>query len=168
MLGLRGVSGASTETFTSASPLASEFINHLEVLVRKCEVGRGGMPLVLMHQRRASWLREKCSTATVPLPVAWSAPRVPGALATLNGAIQIIVDPNIPTTISTNQDTVIVVRDSSILGDVYASPPVLFVDLTSKSSTLEAVVIVRQYLAASFSRVPSAVGLMTGSGLAAP
>ena len=54
LLGLRNVPSASTQTYTSSSPTAAEFISNLESLIRKVETGRGGSPVVLMHSRRLS------------------------------------------------------------------------------------------------------------------
>src|SRR5207253_775998 len=98
-----------------------------------------------------------------------SAPRIPGATVTLNGSISIIVDPSIPQTVSTNQDVCVVLRGTDILGDLYVSPnATVFLDYSSSSSSMKVNVIVRKYAAFSGARLPAAVGILSGSGLAAP
>jgi hypothetical protein len=63
---------------------------------------------------------------------------------------------------------VCVIRDVSVL-DLYASPsPVVFLDFNTGSANMKTSIIVRRYAAFSAARLPAAVGILSGSGLAAP
>jgi hypothetical protein len=166
VVGLMNTPSASTQTWTSASPDATGFLSNLEQLTRKVEVGRGGAPVVMLHSRRLSWLREKAATSSAPIPVRFSDPQIPGATVTLQGSIQVIADNNIPTNISSNQDACVVLRGTELL-DLYTTPPVVFVS-HEVGGNFKVRITVRRYAAFSAARLPSGVGVLSGSGLVAP
>jgi HK97 family phage major capsid protein len=112
--GLLHVAGTATASYTDTTGSVAGFITAVEGLTRTIE-GNGmksGQPVWVFHPRRWSWFRESLATASAPNGGSLTRPLLPGAVATWQGSVSIMVDPNLPTTagVGTNEDRVIVVR----------------------------------------------------------
>jgi HK97 family phage major capsid protein len=161
----------STETYTDTTPTLVEAFPKLEAVVRDVETAgaRGGTPIVVMHPRRLSWFRQTAVVEKVNL--GWSPPPIAGAtVGWFGGDVAVIADSAIPTTngTGTNEDVIVVMRSADVL-DLYAAAPRVRVnESVAGSSTLSATITVSKMVAFSAARLPAAVGVLTGSGLAAP
>jgi hypothetical protein len=161
-VGLRTVA-TSTVAYTDATPTLAEFWPNLEALVRKIEIGYGGQPIIAMAPRRLSWIRQQAVAEQIN--VNFEAPTLPGATCKLLGGPNLIADGTIPTNISTNQDVIVVVRDASAV-DLWVSEPIVTVSV-APNSNLQALITARRYCAVA-ARLPACVGVLSGTGLAAP
>jgi hypothetical protein len=110
--GLMETASVSTATYADTTPTA-EYWAAQERLTQTVESdGDTGRPVVLMHPRRLSWLRQRAVVEPV-VGLDWSAPTAPGAATALfGGSVKVIADAAIPTTLGTgtNEDRVIVMR----------------------------------------------------------
>lgn len=153
--GLRAISGVQTVSYTSATPTAAGFVPKLAELAARVAAANGSPAThVLAHPRRLAWLASNLSS-TFPLQdVMLGLNVVPvTAIGTTYGA-------------STNADECyVIVRDELpiLLG------PVRFrVNLDwSGSGTATARLTAWQYLSSLAARRPEAVGVLSGTGLAA-
>jgi len=169
--GLLAADGTNTETYTDTTPTLVECVPKLEALVREVETagGYGGSPVVLMHPRRLSWFRQTAVAEKVDL--GWSAPPFEGATCGwFGGAVAVVADAAAPTTLGagTNEDAVYVMRSLDCV-DLYASAPrVRVAEGVNASNTLTATITVSRMVAFSAERLAGAVGILSGTGLAAP
>lgn len=171
VVGVLNTNDISTATYTSTAPTLVGMITHIEGLVRDVETagGSGGHPVVLVHPRRLSWLRETASTEKVDL--GWTRAPVNGATCGLfGGTVSVVADPAIPTDqgAGTNEDVIVVMRNLDVI-DLYVSPPRVRVhDAGSAVGTLTAKVTVSRMVAFTADRLPAAVGVLSGTGLSDP
>lgn len=174
-LGLRSVTGATTFTYTDASPTPAKANQALAKLASLTATARGRMPNVaLMHPRRWAWFCGEADTATRPLVPPDPAETdqellAPGGpVGVVGPGLRVYVSPLVPTTLGAGtEDTVIVACREDLLA--FAEGPMSRVaDAGALVGTLQAQVMVYGYLAALPQRWPSGVGIATGSGFAAP
>ena len=169
--GLLAADGTNTETYTDTTPTLVECAPKLEALVREVETagGYGGSPIVLMHPRRLSWFRQTAVAEKVDL--GWSAPPFEGATCGwFGGNVAVIADAAAPTTLGagTNEDVIAVMRSLDCV-DLHASAPrVRVAEGVNASNTLTATITVSRMVAFSAERLAGAVGILSGTGLAAP
>jgi hypothetical protein len=171
VVGLLEASDTSGETYTDTSPTLVEGYAKIETLVRDVEEAGayGGSPVVVMHPRRLSWCRQAAIAEKVDL--GWSAPPIGGATAGwFGGNVAVITDAAVPTTLGTgtNEDVIVVMRSLDVL-DLFASTPRVRVNEgVAVSNKLTATITVSRMVAFSAERLAGAVGMLGGSGLAAP
>lgn len=171
VVGIIGTTGINVETWTDASPTLVEAFPKVESLIREVETagGYGGSPVVVMHNRRLSWFRQAAAAEKVDL--GWSPPPFDGATAGwFGGNVAVMADAAIPTTLgdSTTEDVICVMRGLDCL-DLYVSPPRVRVnESVAVSNTLTATITVSRMVAFSAERLAGAVGVLSGTGLAAP
>ena len=169
--GLLNADGTNTETFTDTTPTLVEFIPRIEALIREVETagGDGGTPVLAVHPRRLSWLRQTSAVEKVDL--GWTRAPFPGATVGLfGGTVAVIADPAAPTALgaSTNEDRIVVLRSLDVL-DAWASTPRVTVNEgATASGELTARIVVSRMVAFTAERIPGAVGILSGTGLAAP
>lgn len=169
---LTSLSGATQATYTDATPTLAEFWAALEPLIRSVQTSRkvGGRPLVVVHPRRLSWLRQKVIAENIA-GLDLAEPVTAGATVSVMGSIDVVADPTVTVAngAGTNEDVVYVLPSADVV-DLFLSPPTVTVaeaGASSLSSSLTATVIGRRYVAVA-SRAAAAVGVLTGTGLTTP
>jgi hypothetical protein len=163
--GIRSTANITTGTYTDASPTTAELWPIVEGTIRACEIGMGGAPLLVMSPKRLSWLRQRAIAEPVNA-FDFDTPTITGATTRVLGSVNIVCDPNIPTTLGagTNEDVLVVVRSSDVL-DLFVGPPrVQFGDIDG----LEVYINVWKQVAFTAGRLPAALGVVGGTGLVAP
>jgi hypothetical protein len=167
VLGIRNTSSISTATYTDTTPTLAEAWPAVEGVVRAVELGKGGTPILVMAPRRLSWIRQRAVVEGIPLD--FDEPTIDGATVSLfGGTVNVVADVGITTTngAGTNEDVVVVLRSTDVL-DCYVGPPrVQLGDVANNS--VEVYVNCFRQVAFTSARLPAAVGVLSGSGLAAP
>ncbi|MFJ9387713.1 phage major capsid protein [Nocardioides sp. NPDC101246] len=174
--GILSATGTNAVTYTDSAPTLGALYAKLADAINQVHTGRFQSPTVIvMHPRRWAWIiSQRDSTGRVQVvpngpafnqPGTFSGVTAQGAAGTLAG-LPVIVDPNIPTNVSTNQDPILVMKAD----DVYlwessirsrALPEV-------GSGTLTVRLQVYGYLAFTAERYPVSISKITGTGLATP
>lgn len=169
--GLIAADTVNTETYTDASATLVEAFPKIESLIRETEAAGawGGTPIVLVHPRRLSWIRQQAVVEGRDL--GWSPPPFAGATAGwFGGNVAVIADSAVPTSLGsgTNEDVVAVMRSLDVL-DLYVSAPRVRVsEGVAASNSLSATITVSRMVAFSAERLAGAIGILSGTGLAAP
>lgn len=169
--GIIETSGVNTETYTDASPTLIEGFPKIETLIREVETAGnyGGNPVLVVHPRRLSWLRQ--AAVVEGRNLGWSPAPFDGATCGLfGGDVAVIADSAIPSTngTGTNEDVICAMRSLDVL-DLYVSAPRVRVNEgVSASNELTATITVSRMVAFSAERLAGAVGVLSGSGLADP
>jgi HK97 family phage major capsid protein len=201
-LGVQVLSGAGTSgtatgilstgsigavAYTDASPTVAELWPKLASAINTVATGIYSEPnLIIMHPRRWAWLLSALDTQGRPLVV----PNAGGnqavnAMGTVNGAtggiervvgqimgVNVITDPNIPTTFSggaagAGTEDVIIVLDTNQTY-LYESAPRTRVLPEVGSGTLTVRLQVWGYFAFTAGRYPASIATVAGTGLVAP
>ena len=163
--GITHTSSVSTATYTSTTPTLVTAWPVIEGAVRAVESGRGGSPLVLMHQRRLSWLRQRAIVEANPA-LDLDEPTMAGTTACAAGTVHIIAEPTIPTTAGAGTgDLLIVLRDPSVLDCFVGDHRVMMGD--ADDDMMVYVNVFRQVVFAA-GRLPASIAVVSGSGFAAP
>jgi HK97 family phage major capsid protein len=179
LLGLRTVSGINTVAYTDASPTAGEAYPKLASAISSVTSAYMTADTIAMHPRRWAWFLSAVDTAGRPLfsPNAGNAQNAmgTGSNTTSNGeagnimGLRVIVDPNLPTNIGagTNEDVVLVYDSSQIfLWEEGAPRTRVFEDIGSGTLTVR--LRVHGYVALMANRLPTAISVISGTGLVAP
>jgi hypothetical protein len=170
---------AQVTTYTSASPTAPElwpFIFQSQSKLEAALLGRAMPDYVVMHSRRWNWL---CSLVGTSFPFIGNASvptqngglqltnsEGPGVRGILSNGLKVIVDNNIPTNISTNQDEIYVF--SSREAHLWEDEPVFIRAEQPLVHQLAVRVVVYSYFGYTVGRYVNNPGVIRGTGLAAP
>ena len=113
---------AQTVTYTSASPTAAEAWPYIAQANSKLEQALEGVAYpthAVMHSRRFNWFASLVSTSWPFIGSSAVAPQMggmqptneygPQVRAVLSNGLRVVVDDNVPTTVSANQDVIYVV-----------------------------------------------------------
>jgi len=169
-LGIRAVGSVNTVTFTDATPTAANHVPRIYDAIQQIASGRfRAADMILMHPRRAAFLASNLSS-TFPLlqlgTLNQAAGTQDGGMAQTFAGLRVVLDPNIGTTYSTDQDEIYVVHSPDLIlweGEQRAE---VFRDVLS----LEGTVRLRLYGYSAFAsgRQPESICVISGTGLAAP
>lgn len=167
---LTTLTGAEQQTFVSGTPTLATFWAALEPLIRAVQAARkvGGRPIVVVHPRRLSWIRQRIVTENLA-GLELAPPTTEGTTVSIMGSVDLVADPCVTTTNNTNQDVAYVLPARDVV-DLFLAPPVVRVSdagSSTLSGTLTATLLGRRNLAVA-SRAPAAVGVLQGTGLVAP
>lgn len=172
LLGLLNVAGTVSVTYTDASPTVPELYPKLGDCAAQIATGRQiPAQAALVHGRRWHWLASALDTGNRPIIPPDLTGRRPlddtGPITVLAG-VPAWVDMSIPTTLGagSNEDRIIFCRPSDLLlleGEIRTR-----VDLNSASGTLGARLVLYRYAAYIPGRYPTGIGIIGGTGLAAP
>jgi hypothetical protein len=173
---------AASVTYTDASPTGPELWPSFFKAQSNLESALLGMAVpdfVVMHSRRWNWL---CGELTTSWPMVGGTSAAPqnaainlsndyattGVRGRLANGLGVIVDNNIPITVNTDQDVVMMVasRECHLWED--PAQPVLLRAEQAAASSLGVLLVCYQYAAYSFRRYGSNPVKITGTGLAAP
>lgn len=177
--GVRGTSGITTITYTSATPTIAQLYSKIADAIQRVHTLRFMPPTVIvMHPRRWAYLLAASDSNGRPLVVP-DAGNPQNAIATLGtvGAEQVVgqmhglpvvTDPSMPTTLGagTNEDVVHILRASDLLLFESGIRSRVLPDVGSGNLTVR--LQVYGYLAFTAARYPASVVEIGGSGLAAP
>jgi hypothetical protein len=156
VLGLRAVTGITSNAYTDASATQAEAFPVVAKTYGDVATALGGLPtVILLHPRRFAWFynwKDSATGAQAPLRWPTNAVQVP-AIATTWGA-------------GTNEDEIYVLATDEL--PIYSSPPVFRVSFNPGSGTLTARITAYQYVSALFTRRPEAIGKIGGTGFIPP
>jgi HK97 family phage major capsid protein len=175
-VGLLNVTGANAVTYTSATPTVGGLYAKLADAIQQIHTNRL-MPgdKILMHPRRWAWHNAALDSAGRPLMGLGDGSQ--NSLSTSEGVISqgrvgvlqglpVYVDPNIPTTLNTNQDPILVIRSTDSI--FYESAPKSEAFRETLARQLSVLLRFYSYAAIHASRYPKSVSVITGTGLATP
>ncbi|MCX4592371.1 phage major capsid protein [Streptomyces sp. NBC_01549] len=177
--GVRGTSGITTVTYTSATPTVAQLYSKIADAVQRIHTLRFMPPTVIvMHPRRWAYLLAASDSNGRPLVVP-DAGNPQNAIGTLGvvGAQQVVgqmhglpvvTDPSMPTTLgaATNEDVVHVLRASDLLLFESGIRSRVLPDVGSGNLTVR--LQIYGYLAFTAARYPASVVEIGGSGLVSP
>lgn len=177
--GVRGTSGITTITYTSATPTVAQLYSKIADAVQRVHTLRFMAPTVIvMHPRRWAYLLAASDSSGRPLVVP-DAGNPQNAVATLGTVgsqqvvgqmhgLPVVTDPSMPTNLGagTNEDVVHVLRASDIL--LYESGIRSRVLPEVGSGNLTVRLQVYGYLAFTAARYPASVVEIGGTGLVSP
>lgn len=179
-LGIRSTASISTATLTDSSPTPAEQFGSLYEIQSTIETAVHKAPThLVMHARRWHFLRSAIGTdqalvgqgqAYPPLSVGQTNDGVgygPGIRGDLAG-LPVIVDNNIPTTVSSTQDVILAVNASELFLWEDPAAPMFIRAEQPGAGNLMVKLVVYGYSAFTAGRYPAAHGVISGSGLAAP
>lgn len=161
VVGLRSVSGIGAVTYTDASPTFGEIYPKLRSAASTVATNRKLPPTVaLMHPRRWYWLAGEVDANGRPFID-------PDGAQAILGGLPVALDATIPTNLGAGtEDVIIATRAEDHL--LFTSEPRFMIDLNSSSGTLTARASIRQYVAFTAARHPTATATVSGTGLADP
>jgi HK97 family phage major capsid protein len=177
-VGLLNVSGINAVTYTAAPGTPAGMYSKVADAIQQIHTGRF-MPgdKIFMHPRRWAFFLAALDTSNRPLvvpeanlsrsPMATSEGGVTsqGFVGTLQG-LPVYTDPNIPTTISTNQDPIIILRSTDVI--LFEGTPRAEASIHPNFGSLSVNLRFYNYAALHASRLPKAVSVILGTGMAAP
>lgn len=182
VLGLRATASIITIAYTAATPTVAKLYSVLADAVQRVHTQRFMPPTVIvMHPRRWAYLLAAADTTGRPLvlPAANTPQNAMGVLSAVASeqivgqmhGLPVVTDPNMPTTINTTRDAILILRasdsilwESGIRTRTYPTPPAT----AGGPSTLGVRIEVYEYLAFTAGRYPKSIVDITGSGLVAP
>lgn len=177
-LGLRSTANIQSVTYTSGSPTAAEAYPKLFDLIQKIQAAVfAGADALVMNPRRWWWFASQVGTNTPFIQAFASQPEVGGSVSSMTygsgpagiiAGLPVYLDGNIPTNISTNQDTILGVTRSELHLWEDAGAPLLIRTDEALSNQLSVRFVVYGYAAFTAGRYPGAHGAITGTGLATP
>jgi len=175
--GILNVSGIALQTYSVTT--ITTFMSKLAGAMSDVATNRRRpATLVVMHPRRWHALLAASDTSGRPLVVPnalnpWNAlavgeTGVGGVVGTIGGGIPVLVDANVPTTASTDQDRVIVTRisDHALWENNGGVPTVMSFEQSNAPGAIR--LAVWGYSAFTAGRYPSATSVIVGTGLVAP
>jgi HK97 family phage major capsid protein len=177
-LGLRIISNINSVTYTQATPTVQTLYPKVADAVQRVATGLYRYPdAIVMHPVRWASLLAAVDSTGRPLVSA----EAPANAVARNGQLQaeglvgqmqglpVYVDPNIPSNIGagTNQDQILVIRSAEMyLYEEGAPRTRVFEDIGSGTQTVR--LSAWGYFAFAGGRYPTAISLITGTGLVAP
>lgn len=173
--GILNTASIQAVTFTDTTPTVAELYPKLFDLIQKVQSGYyGGISHFLMHPRRWSWMAAAVGTSQPFLQInqnpqgaggQFGAPSYGGVVGNVAG-VPVVLDANIATTTSTNQDTIYGVTASELhLWEDAGAPLFIRVD---QASTLGVTIAAFGFTAFTAGRYPAAHGKISGAGLTTP
>ncbi|MGW0070468.1 phage major capsid protein [Streptosporangium sandarakinum] len=177
--GLLNVSGATTVTYTDASPTVGELYPKIADAVQQISTQRYLPPdVIFMHPRRWAWIMAAVDGQSRPLAVpAANAPSnviasvgdlaAEGFVGSMLG-LPVFVDPNLPTGLGTgtNEDRIIVANSQDVI--LYESAPRAEAFREPLAAQLSILLRAYSYVALQSERYPKSLAIIGGSGLAQP
>jgi HK97 family phage major capsid protein len=178
-VGLLSVTGLNAVTYTSGTPSASALYAKVADAIQQIHTGRF-MPAtkIFMHPRRWAFFLAALDTAGRPLvspdaggalsPIASSSGvNSQGFVGTLQG-LPVYVDPNIPINLGagTNEDRIIIARTDDVI--LYEGTPRAEASIHPGFANLSVNLRFFNYAALHASRLPKAISVIAGTGLATP
>jgi HK97 family phage major capsid protein len=179
MLGVRNVTDINAVTYTDSTPSVPEMWGRLHDLISQCESDVPGLGMThwLMHTRRWQCLSSGLSTNNTVVQQPNTPPQLmgvnngagygPGVRGILAG-YPVIVDANIPTTISSTQDVVLGVNVNECLLWTDPGAPLFLKSDEIGMKTLSSTLVVWGYTAFTAGRYPACHGTISGTGLTTP
>ena len=175
--GIIGTSGIGTVSYTDTAQAPNTLYSAIANAVQTVHTTRFQPPTVIvMHPRRWGKLLASVDSQNRPLflPNANTPMNAMGVLENVDSqavvgqmhGLPVVTDPNIPTNLNTNQDTILVMRASDII--LYESSLRTRVLQEVQSANLSVVLQVYSYVAFTAARYPQSVVQITGAGLATP
>ena len=178
-LGIRSISGVSTATITDSSPTPAEAIGSLYALQSTIEsaVFKNATHFV-MSPRRWHWFRSAIGTDVALIGQGTAYP--PQTLGVVNGnpygsgvrgdlaGLPVIVDGNIPLTVSSDQDVILAVNANELFLWEQSGAPLYIRTAAPGAGNLMEKMVIYGYSAFTGGRYPAAHGVASGTGLAAP
>lgn len=175
--GVRNTGSIETVTYTDATPTVGELYSKIADAVQRIHTLRFMPPTVIvMHPRR--WAYFLAATDTTGRPLVTPGVANPqnaiavlgevaaqGVVGEMHG-LPVVTDPNMPTTVSSTQDVIHVLRASDLR--LWESGIRTRVLPEVGSGTLTTRLQVYGYLAFTAGRYPKSVAEISGTGLAAP
>lgn len=169
--GLLNTAGITASTFTNASPSGTTYLTALAQTASLTSTARRRLvTMALVHPRRWFWLASQVDSSNRPLVEPGEGEFSPagdaGPFGPLFGMLPVYATTAMPTTVNTNQDPTLVTRPSDHL--LFTSVPSPLVAHETFADTVG--VLFRLHLNAAFigGRYPTATGVLTGTGVAAP
>lgn len=173
--GILNTSGIQSVTFTDTTPTVAELYPKLFDLIQKVQTGfYGGISHFVMHPRRWAYMAAAVGTSQPFLQIntnpqgaggQFGAPSYGGVVGNIAG-VPVVLDANIATTTSTNQDTIYGVTASELhLWEDAGAPLFIRVD---QASSLGVTIAAFGFTAFTAGRYPAAHGTISGAGLATP
>lgn len=174
LLGLRSVTAPVTVTWADAAPSQGLFVNQVARTAHDTSLVRLKPPdVVLMHPRRWYWLNAALAqtaqdAATIVTGQACAEYETGTPYVGSIAGLPVVVDCNVPTTVSTDQDQVFVLRSQDFT--VHASHTrIQFMNQLDTGSALEATFVAWRYAVWFPDRYRgTSTGILTGTGLTAP
>lgn len=179
-LGIRSTGSISTATLTDSTPTPAEAFGSLYEIQSTIESAVYKTPShFVMHPRRWHWFRAAIGTDNALVGQGSAYP--PQAFGNVNDGVgygagvrgdlaglPVIVDANVPTTVSSTQDVILAVNaDELFLWEDPGAP--LFIRAEQPGAgNLMVKLVVYGFSAFTAGRYPAAHGVISGSGLAAP
>lgn len=178
-LGIRSTVGVSTATITDSSPTPAEAIGSLYAIQSTIESAVFKNPThLVMSPRRWHWFRSAIGTdvALVGQGTAYppQALGISGSNAYGSGVrgdlagLPVIVDGNIPLTVSSDQDVILAVNADELFLWEDSSAPLFIRAEQPGAGNLMTKLVVYGFSAFTAGRYPAAHGVISGTGLAAP
>lgn len=176
--GVNGLAGTAAVTFTTASPTVALAWPKLFDLIQQVQSGAfTGISHFIMHPRRFWWFASNVGTNFPFVQFAGSGAQSGGNVAGTNygegisgilAGIPVVVDGNVTTTASTNQDVIYgVTADECHLWEDPNAPMFIRAEQTNAAS-LGVTLVVYGYSAFTGGRYPGAHGRISGTGLQTP
>ena len=171
-LGLLNVSGLTAVTYTDASPTEAELVPAIAQAWSVASTARAQrLDTLIMHPRRWAWMAGSVDSSLRPIIAseiaeADDADFTSGHVGTITPGMRAYTSSLIPTTISTNQDIIVMGRSSD--WHLYTRPVKFVVAEQSDVSTGTVRFVAVLYAAAFPHRHPAAVATVGGSGMSAP
>jgi HK97 family phage prohead protease/HK97 family phage major capsid protein len=173
--GILNTSNIQSVTYTDSTPTVAELYPKLFDLIQKVQSGYfGGISHFLMHPRRWSFMAAAVGTSQPFLQIntnpqgaggQFGAPSYGGVVGNIAG-VPVVLDANIATTTSTDQDTIYGVTAGELhLWEDAGSPLFIRVD---QASSLGVTIAAFGFTAFTASRNPAAHGTISGTGLSTP
>lgn len=178
-VGVLNLPGTNTITFTSSTPTVADLYPKIANGIQQIATSRY-MPAtrIFMHPRRWAWFESAIDTTGRPLVV--PAAQMPmNAMAEMGGQVAeglagsimglpVYTDANLPTNLGTDatEDPIIVCRAEDLF--LWEGVPRIVPDRFSLSGQLSLRLVTWRYMAVQHGRYPSAVSIITGTGMAAP
>jgi HK97 family phage major capsid protein len=174
--GILNVAGVALQTFSTTS--VTTFMSKLAGAMSDVATNRRRpATIVVMHPRRWHALLAASDGSNRPLVVPnalnpWNAlavgeTGVGGVVGTIGGGIPVLVDANVPTTVSTDQDRVIVTRLSDhALWEAPGGPSLMTFEQSNAPGAIR--LAIWGYSAFTAGRYPSSTSVIVGTGLVAP
>lgn len=174
LLGLRNITAPVTVTWADAAPSQGLFVNQVARTAHDTSNVRLKPPdLVVMHPRRWYWLNAALATtqqdaATIVTGQACAEYETGVPYVGSIAGLPVIVDCNVPTTVSTDQDQVFVLRSQDM--NVHVSDTrVTLLHQYDTGSALEDTFVAWRYAVWFPDRYRgTSTGILTGTGLTAP
>jgi HK97 family phage prohead protease/HK97 family phage major capsid protein len=173
--GILNTSSIQSVTFTDTTPTVAELYPKLFDLIQKVQTGfYGGISHFVMHPRRWAWMAAAVGTNQPFLQIntnpqgaggQFGAPSYGGVVGNIAG-VNVVLDANISTTTSTNQDTIYGVTAAELhLWEDAGAPLFIRVD---QASSLGVTIAAFGFTAFTAGRFPAAHGAISGAGLTTP